>query len=133
MGLFGFLVVPAPLALILGIIAVWDIRKSMRTDRPKHGMGRAVFALIIGFLGTALLDHHPHLGLAAEVVTSPQNLLTESASLIRSLNLTSMKKYNVGMIGYGWAAGAHIDSINRPRQRPGHRRSVPRASWTTPS
>ena len=55
MGLFGLLVVPAPLALILGIIAVWDIRKSMRTDRPKHGMGRAVFALIIGFLGTALL------------------------------------------------------------------------------
>lgn len=24
-----------------------------------------------------------------------------------------MKKYNVGMIGYGWAAGAHIDSINK--------------------
>ncbi len=23
-----------------------------------------------------------------------------------------MKKYNVGMIGYGWAAGAHIDAIN---------------------
>ncbi|MFO1498915.1 MAG: Gfo/Idh/MocA family oxidoreductase [Verrucomicrobiota bacterium] len=24
-----------------------------------------------------------------------------------------MKKYNVGVIGYGWAAGAHIDAINR--------------------
>jgi predicted dehydrogenase len=24
-----------------------------------------------------------------------------------------MKKYNVGIIGYGWAAGAHIDSINK--------------------
>ena len=24
----------------------------------------------------------------------------------------TMKKYNVGMIGYGWAAGAHIDAIN---------------------
>ena len=27
-----------------------------------------------------------------------------------------MKKYNVGMIGYGWAAGAHIDSINKTSQ-----------------
>lgn len=24
-----------------------------------------------------------------------------------------MKKYNVGIIGYGWAAGAHIDSLNK--------------------
>ena len=24
-----------------------------------------------------------------------------------------MKKYNVGIIGYGWAAGAHIESINK--------------------
>ena len=23
-----------------------------------------------------------------------------------------MKKFNVGIIGYGWAAGAHIDAIN---------------------
>lgn len=23
-----------------------------------------------------------------------------------------MKKYNVGMIGYGWATGAHIAAIN---------------------
>lgn len=28
------------------------------------------------------------------------------------INLTTMKKYNVGIIGYGWAAGAHIDAIN---------------------
>jgi UDP-N-acetyl-2-amino-2-deoxyglucuronate dehydrogenase len=27
-----------------------------------------------------------------------------------------MKKYNVGMIGYGWAAGAHIDAINASSQ-----------------
>ncbi|MFZ4765934.1 MAG: Gfo/Idh/MocA family protein, partial [Roseimicrobium sp.] len=27
-----------------------------------------------------------------------------------------MKKYNVGIIGYGWAAGAHIDSINKTPQ-----------------
>ena len=24
-----------------------------------------------------------------------------------------MKKYNVGIIGYSWAAGAHIEAINR--------------------
>lgn len=27
-----------------------------------------------------------------------------------------MKKYNVGIIGYGWAAGAHIDAINKTTQ-----------------
>jgi hypothetical protein len=26
--------------------------------------------------------------------------------------LRAMKKYNVGIIGYGWAAGAHIAAIN---------------------
>ena len=54
-GLFALVVIPAPLALILGIIAVWDIRKSMRTDRPKYGMGRAIFGLATGFLGTAFM------------------------------------------------------------------------------
>ena len=27
-----------------------------------------------------------------------------------------MKKFNVGIIGYGWAAGAHIDAINNSGQ-----------------
>ncbi|HAL03759.1 MAG TPA: 4,5-dihydroxyphthalate dehydrogenase, partial [Verrucomicrobiales bacterium] len=27
-----------------------------------------------------------------------------------------MKKFNVGVIGYGWVAGAHIDSINGTSQ-----------------
>ena len=27
-----------------------------------------------------------------------------------------MKKYNVGIIGYGWAASAHIDAINKTKQ-----------------
>src|SRR5690606_14482483 len=27
-----------------------------------------------------------------------------------------MKKYKVGIIGYGWVAGAHIDAINATRQ-----------------
>jgi hypothetical protein len=50
-GLFAFLVVPAPLALILGILAVRDLRNHPK----KHGMGRAVFGIVIGALGTALL------------------------------------------------------------------------------
>ncbi|SVC11158.1 uncharacterized protein METZ01_LOCUS264012, partial [marine metagenome] len=27
-----------------------------------------------------------------------------------------MKKFNIGVIGYGWVAGAHIDSINATDQ-----------------
>ena len=27
-----------------------------------------------------------------------------------------MKKFNVGVVGYGWVAGAHIDSINATDQ-----------------
>jgi hypothetical protein len=50
-GLLSFLVVPAPLALILGILAVLDLRK----QPGKHGMGRAVFAIVMGVLGTIAL------------------------------------------------------------------------------
>jgi hypothetical protein len=50
-GLFAFLILPAPIALVLGILAVIDLRK----NPEKHGMGRAVFGLVIGALGTALL------------------------------------------------------------------------------
>lgn len=49
--LFSFLIFPAPIALILAILAIRDIRK----HPDKHGMGRALFALIIGILGTAFL------------------------------------------------------------------------------
>jgi hypothetical protein len=45
-GLFAVLVIPAPIALILGILAIIDIRK----HPDKHGMGRAVFGLIMGIL-----------------------------------------------------------------------------------
>ena len=50
-GLFSILIFPAPLALILGILAVWDIKK----HPGKHGMGRAVFAIIMGIIFTSLL------------------------------------------------------------------------------
>jgi len=55
LGLFCLIIFPAPIALVISIIAIWDIRRSKRTDQPKHGMGRAIFGLVMGFLGTALL------------------------------------------------------------------------------
>jgi hypothetical protein len=45
------LIVPAPLALVLGLVAIRDLRNNPK----KHGMGRAVFGLIVGVVGTALL------------------------------------------------------------------------------
>ncbi len=54
-GLFALVLFPAPIALILGIIGWRDIRRSKGTAEPKHGMGRVVFALITGGLGTAFL------------------------------------------------------------------------------
>jgi hypothetical protein len=50
-GLFAFIIFPAPLALVLGIMAIIDIKK--HPDR--HGMGRAIFGLVAGILGTIFL------------------------------------------------------------------------------
>lgn len=49
-GLFSFILIGAPFALIFGILAVRDIRRSRNTDRPKYGMGRAVFGIVAGSL-----------------------------------------------------------------------------------
>lgn len=45
-GLFSVLCFPAPVALILGILAIIDIKR----HPEKLGMGRAVFAVIMGGL-----------------------------------------------------------------------------------
>ena len=45
------LVFPAPFALILGIFALRDLK----AHPEKRGMGRTVFALIMGGLGSAVL------------------------------------------------------------------------------
>jgi hypothetical protein len=50
-GLFGFLILPAPLALVLGIIALVDIGR----HPEKGGRGRAIFAIVVGALGSILL------------------------------------------------------------------------------
>ena len=46
LGLLSVLMVPAPFALICGIVAIRAIRK----DPRKHGLGRAVFGVIMGLL-----------------------------------------------------------------------------------
>jgi len=38
--------------------------------------------------------------------------LTQGLKTLPSVRTTHMKKYNVGIIGYGWVAGAHITAIN---------------------
>ncbi len=55
LGLLGLFIVPAPLALIVSIIAIMKIRKSKDSAKPKHGMGRAIFGLIVGIVGTLIL------------------------------------------------------------------------------
>jgi hypothetical protein len=47
-GLFSLLMLPAPIAILLGIIAIRDIKKHPN----KHGMGRAIFGLVMGILCT---------------------------------------------------------------------------------
>jgi hypothetical protein len=51
LGLFSLLLVPAPLALLFGILAVRHIKR----DPKKHGMGRAVFGIVMGSLGSVVL------------------------------------------------------------------------------
>ena len=50
-GLFGLTIILAPIALVLGIVAMFDLKKNPK----KHGWGRAIFGTLIGLLGTGLL------------------------------------------------------------------------------
>jgi hypothetical protein len=49
-GLFALVIFPAPLALLLGVLALRDISR-----HGKKGKGRAWFGLVTGAVGTALL------------------------------------------------------------------------------
>ena len=51
LALFAVLIVPAPLALICGILAVRDFRR----HPEKFGRGRAVFGVVMGTLGTLIV------------------------------------------------------------------------------
>ena len=50
-GLLALFIVPAPLALGLGIWAAVDLRN----HPEKSGLGRAIFAIITGVIGSAVL------------------------------------------------------------------------------
>jgi uncharacterized protein DUF4190/uncharacterized protein DUF2510 len=50
-GLFAFLIFPAPIALGLGVTALFDLHRHPELG----GRGRAIFGTVIGALGTALL------------------------------------------------------------------------------
>jgi hypothetical protein len=51
LGLFALLVIPAPFALATGIMAVRDIRANPAT----HGMGRAIFGIVMGAIFSLIL------------------------------------------------------------------------------
>lgn len=55
LGLFSLVLIPAPLSVIISIIAIRDIRRSTLTAKVKHGMGRAIFGLVMGIFGTLAL------------------------------------------------------------------------------
>ena len=53
-GYFGLLsVIPifSIPALVCGVVAIMDIKKSQLGPKPKHGMGRAWFGIVMGVLG----------------------------------------------------------------------------------
>jgi hypothetical protein len=51
LGLLSVLLIPAPFAILTGILAIRHIRSNSKV----HGMGRAIFGLIMGSLGTAVM------------------------------------------------------------------------------
>ncbi len=55
LALFSVLIIPAPFALLFGLLAIHDIRKSKDKIETKHGMGRAIFGIVMGTLGSVIL------------------------------------------------------------------------------
>lgn len=51
LGLVSVLFIPAPFALLTGILAIRDIRRNPK----KHGMGRAVFGIVMGGMITTVM------------------------------------------------------------------------------
>ncbi|MDR0520863.1 MAG: DUF4190 domain-containing protein [Planctomycetaceae bacterium] len=54
LALFSVLVIPAPFALIAGILALLDINKRQARGEKIGGKGRAIFAIIMGGLFTLM-------------------------------------------------------------------------------
>ena len=55
LGLFAILLIPAPLALFTGIMALREINIKKNTPKPVYGKGRAWFGIVMGVLGTLAL------------------------------------------------------------------------------
>ena len=51
LGLFALLLLPAPIALVVSLVAARDLKKHPEL----HGWGRTIFGLITGFLGSIVL------------------------------------------------------------------------------
>ena len=50
LGLFSVLLIPAPFAVLFGVLAIRELRR----NPTKHGMGRAIFGIICGSLAMGL-------------------------------------------------------------------------------
>lgn len=55
LGLLSMVLLPAPIAVIVSIIAIRDVQRSKHDPHPKRGMGRAVFGLVMGLLFSLFL------------------------------------------------------------------------------
>ena len=51
LGIFSVLLIFAPFSLLFGILAVKDIKK----NKDKHGMGRAIFGIIMGSICSIIM------------------------------------------------------------------------------
>jgi hypothetical protein len=61
LGLISVLLIPAPFAIVTGILAI----REMHHNPKKHGMGRAIFGIVMGAICTAVLLAAVVAGLAA--------------------------------------------------------------------
>lgn len=51
LGLISVLLIPGPFAILTGILAILEMKRNPK----KHGMGRAIFGIVMGTLGTVVL------------------------------------------------------------------------------
>jgi hypothetical protein len=51
LGLISVLLIPAPFAILTGILAIMEMRRNPK----KHGMGRAIFGIVMGTIGMVFL------------------------------------------------------------------------------
>lgn len=54
LGLCSVLIIPAPFAIVTGIIGIINIKKSQNSESPKRGLGRCIFGLVMGVIFAAL-------------------------------------------------------------------------------